>query len=191
MANIVPRRAFWVFLILASLISSLAFGQRGKIIKTATTSIMDPNLDGFISKTTAGFSNDGYNVDEFEIPMFGIPIYGSGEALADNQAGAKCGITDITVDSKGYGVYGVIDNSDNLIFRFRIGTDNPSVEAYTILIDTDGKMGADDPNATANNPGFEIDITLIKNKNKGVYIFNIDGIESCPVALRNYSFNSK
>ncbi len=190
MANIVPRRAFWVFLILASLISSLAFGQRGKIIKTATTSIMDPNLDGFISKTTAGFSNDGYNVDEFEIPMFGIPIYGSGEALADNQAGAKCGITDITVDSKGYGVYGVIDNSDNLIFRFRIGTDNPSVEAYTILIDTDGKMGADDPNATANNPGFEIDITLIKNKNKGVYIFNIDGIESCPVALRNYSFNS-
>lgn len=151
---------------------------------------MDPNHDGFVSLTDLGFSNDGYNVDEFEITMFGIPKVGSGDTLADNQAGPKCGITDITVDSKGYGVYAALDNSDNLIFRFRLGTDNPSVEAYTILIDTDGKMGADDPNATPNNPGFEIDITLIKNSNQGVFIFNIDGIESCPTALANFGFDT-
>ncbi len=181
---------FRILIVLALFAPLLASAQRGKIIKPATTTVMDPNQDGFVSKTTAGFSNDGYNVDEFELPMFGIPISGSGDVLADNQAGAKCGITDITVDSRGYGVYGVLDNSDNLIFRFRLGTDNPSVESYTILIDTDGKMGPDDPNATPNNPGFEIDITLIKNRNKGVYIFNIDGIESCPVALRNYGFDS-
>lgn len=164
--------------------------QRGKIIKSATTPVLDPNGDTFVSQSTLGFSNDGYNVDEFELKMFGIPIVGSGDSLADNQAGAKCGITDITVDSRGYGVYGVIDNNDNLIFRFRLGTDNPSVEAYTILIDTDGKMGPDDPNSTPDNPGFEIDITLIKNRNQGVSIFNIDGIESCPTPLRSYGFDT-
>ncbi len=168
----------------------LVIGQRGKIIKTATTSVMDPNQDGFVSISNLGFSNDGYNVDEFELKMFGIPIVGDGDVLGDNQAGANCGITDITVDNKGYGVYGVIDNANNLIFRFRLGTNNPSVEAYTILIDTDGKMGPDDPNSTPENPGFEIDITLIKNSNKGVYIFDIDGIDSCPTALRNYGFDS-
>ena len=168
----------------------LANAQRGQIIKPATSLVMDPNQDGFVSKTTAGFSNDGYNVDEFEIPMFGIPINGPGDVLADNQVGPKCGITDITVDPKGYGVYGVIDNSDNLIFRFRLGTNNPSVESYTILIDTDGRIGTDDPNSTPNNPGFEIDITLIKNSNQGVFVYNIDGIESCPTALLNYGFDS-
>ena len=154
---------------------------------------MDPDGNGFVSISASGFSAqglNGYYVNEFEIPMFGIPISGSGEALGDNQAGPSCGITDITVDTKGFGVYAVVDNSNNLIFRFRIGTNNPSVEAYTILIDTDRKMGADDPNSTPNNPGFEIDITLIKNSSKGIYIFNIDGIESCPTALKNYSYNS-
>src|SRR5882724_1696871 len=111
-----------ILLAFALLAPVLANAQRGQIIKPATTSVMDPIQDGFVSKTTAGFSNDGYNVDEFEIPMFGIPISGPGDVLADNQVGPKCGITDITVDPKGYGVYGVIDNSDNLIFRFRLGT---------------------------------------------------------------------
>ncbi len=178
-------------LVLSILITPLfTLAQRGKIIRSATTSVMDPNQDGFVSVSNLGFSNDGYNVDEFELKMFGIPIVGDGDVLGDNQAGANCGITDITVDNKGYGVYGVIDNANNLIFRFRLGTNNPSVESYTILIDTDGKMGPDDPNSTPENPGFEIDITLIKNSNKGVYIFDIDGIDSCPTALRNYGFDS-
>ncbi len=167
------------------------FAQRGIITKPAVgNNILDPNQDGYVSATTAGFSNDGYYVDEFEIPMFGIPIVGDGDVLNDNQAGPNCGITDLTVDSQGFSVYGVLDNNGNLIFRFRIGDDNPSVEAYTILIDTDGKIGSDDLNATPDNPGFEIDITLIKNSSKGVYIYNIDGIESCPTPLFNYSFNS-
>lgn len=154
---------------------------------------MDPNQDGFVSIDPTGFSDrgfDAYYVKEFEIPMFGIPIVGSGEALADNQVGAKCGITDITVDSLGFGAYAILDDADNLIFRFRIGTDNPSVEAYTILIDTDGKIGPNDPNATPNNPGFEIDITLIKNNSQGIVLFNIDGIESCPTPIKTYGFNS-
>lgn len=172
-------------------ISTTSFAQRGIITKPAVgNTVMDPNQDGFVSQTTAGFSNDGYYVDEFEIPMFGIPIVGDGDVLNDNQSGPNCGITDLTVDNQGFSVYGVLDNNGNLIFRFRIGDSNPSVEAYTILIDTDGKIGPDDPNATPNNPGFEIDITLIKNASQGVFVYNIDGIQSCPTPEFNYPFSS-
>ena len=79
------------------------FGQRGKIIRTASSTIMDPNRDGFVSKTNSGFSNDGYYVDEFEITMFGIPQIG-GDVTGDN-AGKSCGITDLTPDNKGRSVY--------------------------------------------------------------------------------------
>ncbi|HQQ97380.1 MAG TPA: Ig-like domain-containing protein [Cyclobacteriaceae bacterium] len=189
----VLNRVSRLFTLLLLLIGPVAYGQRGQIIQAATTSVLDPNQDGFVSKTSAGFSNRGSNASylkEFEIPMFGIPIVGAGEAAADNQAGPKCGITDITVDSLGYGAYAVLDAADNMIFRFRLGTNNPSVEAYTILIDTDGKIGPSDPNATPNNPGFEIDITLIKNAQQGVRVFNIDGIESCPTPIKQYGFFS-
>src|SRR5688572_9274212 len=149
---------------------------------------MDPNQDGFISKTNAGFSNDGYNVDEFEITMFGIPKLG-GDVTGDN-IGNNCGITDLIPDNQGYSTYAVRDGANNIIFRFRVGDDNPSVESWTILLDTDGLFGADDPNATADNPGFEIDITLIKRNNAGVYVYNIDGIDDCPGEALNYPIDS-
>lgn len=168
-----------------------ASAQRGRITKpTEGTTVLDPNQDGYVSATAAGFSNDGYYVDEFEIPMFGIPIYADGEVLNDIQAGASCGVTDLTVDSRGFTVYGVMSTSGDLIFRFRIANDKPSVEAYTILIDTDGKIGSDDPNSNAENPGFEIDITLIKNKSKGVFVYDVDGISDCPTPLHSYSYDS-
>jgi len=169
----------------------VSIAQRGKITKpTIGTTVLDPNQDGYVSKTIAGFSNDGYYVDEFETPMFGIPIHANGEVLNDLQAGAACGTTDLTADSNGFTAYGVLSTSGNLIFRFRIANDKPSVEAYTILIDTDKKIGPDDPNANAENPGFEIDITLIKNKSKGVYVYNVDGIDSCPTQQLFYSYDS-
>lgn len=171
------------------LVSSIGFAQsdRGKIIK-AGSSILDPNGDGFVSKTNQGFGFDGYYVDEFEITMFGIPKLG-GDVTGDN-VGNLCGITDLTPDNKGYSVYAVRDNNNNLIFRFRVGDDNPSVEAWTILLDTDGLFGANDQNSTPENPGFEIDITLIKNANKGILVYNIDGIESCPTPLLSYPFST-
>lgn len=168
---------------------NISFAQRGKIISPASTAVLDPNSDGFVSLSTAGFSNDGYNVDEFEIPMFGLPKSADGEVLNDIQAGAKCGTTELTYDNRGFSVYGVLKDG-NLIFRFRVARDQPSVEAYSILIDTDGLVGEDDPNSTPDNPGFEIDITLIKNQTKGIYVYNIDGIESCPGELLRYSLSS-
>lgn len=170
-------------------LANITYAQRGKIITPASTSILDPNGDGFVSISAAGFSNDGYNVDEFEIPMFGLPKSDEGEALNDIQAGAKCGTTELTYDNRGFSVYGVLKNG-SLIFRFRVAKNQPSVEAYSILIDTDGKIGPDDPNSTPDNPGFEIDITMIKNQTKGIYVYNIDGIESCPNELLRYNLNS-
>ncbi|MEQ8303852.1 MAG: Ig-like domain-containing protein [Cyclobacteriaceae bacterium] len=182
------------FITLLALFAGLSFhatAQRGKITKpTIGTTVLDPNQDGYVSQTTAGFSNDGYYVDEFETPMFGIPIFEDGEALNDIQAGAACGTTELTVDSRGFTAYGVLSTNGDLIFRFRIANDKPSVEAYTILIDTDGKIGPDDPNANAENPGFEIDITLVKNKSKGVYVYNVDGIDSCPGDDLFYPYDS-
>ncbi len=171
-----------------TMVFSMGYAQRGKIIRPASTSIMDPNGDGFVSKTAAGFSNDGYYVDEFELKMFGIPKLG-GDVTGDN-IGANCGITDLIPDTKGYSVYAVRDASNNLIFRFRVGDDNASVEAWTILLDTDGLVGADDPNSTPSNPGFEIDITLIKRNNQGVLVYNIDGIDNCPSPLLFYDIDA-
>jgi gliding motility-associated-like protein len=168
---------------------NISYAQRGKIITPASSSVLDPNGDGFVSISPAGFSNDGYNVDEFEIPMFGLPKTAAGEVLNDIQAGANCGTTELTYDNRGFSVYGVLKNGF-LIFRFRVAKDRPSVEAYSVLIDTDGKVGADDPNSTPENPGFEIDITLIKNQTKGIYAYNIDGIESCPTELLRYNLSS-
>ena len=154
-------------------------GQRGKIIRPATptpTSLaMDPNQDRFVSATTSGFSTDGDYVGEFEITMFGIPQVG-GDVAGDN-TGNSCGITDLIPDFKGRSTYAVLDGN-NLIFRFRVGDDNPSVESWTILLDSDGLFGAADPNSTPDNPGFEIDITLIKRNNAGVYVYNINGIDN-------------
>ncbi|SNT40115.1 hypothetical protein SAMN05421640_3792, partial [Ekhidna lutea] len=161
-----------------------ATSQRGKIITTAATSVMDPNGDGYISLDNTGFSNDGYYVDEFEIPMFALPVFGDGDTLNDAQAGGNCGVTDLTVDSTGAAAYAALDDNDNLIFRLRLAEERNSVQAYTILIDTDGKLGATDPNSTGVNAGFEIDITFIKKQ--GIYVYDIDGIDSCPTELLSY-----
>ena len=187
------RKVGYLLVLLTSLFYSRAtYAQtllRGQIIK-AGSSVLDPNNDGFVSQTNAGFSTTtNYWVPEFEIKMFGVPILGSGDVTGDN-TGKSCGITDLIPDTKGFSVYAVKDAANNLIFRFRVGDNNPSVEAWTILLDTDGLFGANDPNATAENPGFEVDISLIKNSNFGVIVYNIDGLSNCSTPLLTYSLDT-
>lgn len=184
------------------IINAATFGQgngngnapkkRGEIIYPVnnTSPILDPNGDGFVSKTTAGFSNRDYNIKEFETPMFGIPKLG-GDVTGDN-IGNDCGITDLIPDSLKYSVYAVrtiYQGAEYLIFRFRVGDDNPSVESWTILLDTDNKIGAAD-NPVGLNPGFEIDITFIKRQNAGIRIYNINGIDGCPNPVLEYPYNT-
>jgi hypothetical protein len=110
-----PRQSPWLLalvLAMSAWVPALA-QQRGEIIKPATLSVMDPNEDGFVSESPTGFTGTGftgYYADEFEFPMFGIPIVGDGEALSDNQAGPACGISDLIVDSLGFGAYAVLKN---------------------------------------------------------------------------------
>jgi len=178
---------FFILLACTMLISPILWAQKGTIIESGDQ-VLDPNLDGFVSLTNAGFAADGYDIDEFEIKMFGVPIFGDGEALNDVQSGQPCGVVDIALDTAGYGIYAAYDNDENLIFRFRLAGDKKSVQSYTILIDTDQLIGAADPNSNAINPGFEIEITLIQKF--GVYIYAIDGQESCPTPLKAYSVDT-
>src|SRR5260221_8098807 len=208
--GIITLRAF----ILCSLETNLLFGQAfpGQILQTASTSVMNPHQNGwvtlvpnFVPPTHNGFDTsvpNYYCVNQFEFFMYGIPQLSTGDVLNDN-VGNSCGITDLIPDTKGYSTYAIRDASNNLIFRFRLGAFNSSVEAYSILIDTDQKFGkvgdpgvtaaTADPNWTPGNPGFEIDITLINNSNGnagGIFVYDIDGIDSCPTPIDTYDYNS-
>ena len=176
-----------ILFLVAILVPNLIFAQTGDVLETGDQ-VLDPNGDGFISLTNAGFDGDGYDVDEFEIKMFGIPIFGDGEALKDVQAGQPCGVSDLALDTAGYALYAGFDSNENLIFRFRVAGDKASVQSYSILIDTDQLMGNEDPNSSSINPGFEAEVTLIHNF--GVYIYDIDGIESCPTPLVVYDVDT-
>ena len=130
------------------LISFSLQAQTGQIIESGDA-VLDPNGDGFVSLDNTGFSGDFLDVDEFEIVMFGVPIIGDGESLGDVQAGQDCGVTDLAVDIEGFAIYGAIDDSENLIFRFRLAGDKPSVQSYSIMIDTDELIGSEDPNSSS------------------------------------------
>ncbi|NNM15259.1 MAG: Ig-like domain-containing protein [Bacteroidia bacterium] len=150
-----------------------------------SSSIFDPNGDGFVSQSSLGFSNDGYDVDEFEITMFPIPSLADGEPISDLASGPTCGFTDISFDTEGESVYAAIDNLDNLLFRYRLSSAAPNAKGYSVLIDTDGLMGSEDPNSTTENPGFEIAITLITKF--GVYIYDVDGLDDCSAEMKVYA----
>src|SRR5258706_10162796 len=194
--------------------SSFAQVYPGQIVQPAATTVMNPHANGYVTlvPTYVPPAHNGFDttaasyklncINQFEFTMYGIPEIGTGDVLKDN-IGAACGITDLIPDKKGYSVYTIRDASNKLIFRFRLGNLNSSVEAYSILIDTDQKFGkvgdpgvtaaTADPNWTPGNPGFEIDITLINNSNGnagGIFVYDIDGIDSCPTPIDTYDYNS-
>jgi gliding motility-associated-like protein len=187
-----------LFLIIALVFAGnflYAQSSRGQIITPAITpNPMDPNGDGFVTLSGQPFSpldpTKNY-VPEFELKMFGLPSLGT-ETSSDNQTGPNCGMSDVMPDINGYSVYAAKDQYNNLIFRFRVGNNENSVQSWHILIDTDQKVGANDPNSTLDNPGFEIDITLVNKDNGGNYgvsVYNVDGLSNCPAPVLNYDLN--
>src|SRR5688572_16309845 len=126
--------------------------------------------------------------------MFGLPKLGAGDVDGDNQTGPGCGNTDLIPDTQGFSVYGAQRTFGGLpyaVFRFRIGEDANSVESWHILLDMDNKFGtgtgpSNDPDATDANPGFELDITLIKRNNPGVFLTNVNGLATCPDNTGHY-----
>ncbi len=176
-----------IYLLFLGIISSfLSSAQtKGFIYKPATTAgalVMDPNSDGYTSATLAGFlTNDR---GESEIPYKALPVLML-EPNSDLRTGPGCGFSDFADNGLQESTYTLLDNNNNLMFRFRLGGTAKNSKGYSILIDTDQKFGNSGPNAdptfTASNPGFEIEICLATNF--GVRLYNVDAGGSNPSVL--------
>lgn len=155
---------------------------------------LNPDGDAYSSKTTSGFTTN--DISESELPFKIVPPTII-EPTGDLATGPSGGFTDIvrTVDNSGFYIY---KDATNIYFRLRIGGIISGSKGYSILIDTDGKIGNTGPAADANfiaptntgngNPGFEYEVVL--RTNFDITVFNVDGTAN-PVALSPvYPLNS-
>jgi hypothetical protein len=154
---------------------------------------LNPNGDGFTSSTTNGFVSS--DITESEIPYKIVPPAFL-EPTSDLMRGPSELYSDLVRQVDGSGFY-VYNDGTNLLFRMRLGNIISGSKGYSVLIDTDGKIGSTgayaDPNyqpATTGvngNPGFELEVVLETNFRVAVY--NVDGT-STPVLLNSYSTNT-
>ncbi|NTW33516.1 MAG: hypothetical protein HGB12_12995 [Bacteroidetes bacterium] len=171
-------------------VASNSFAQTpGLIFDPATNpgdSVLDPNLDGYVSDTDTGFvTNDEI---ESEIPYTSL-VFPADEINNDLCLGPPCGFTDFVQQAVGLedACQQYLDADDNWLFRMRFSGAANNSKSYSILIDTDQKFGLSGPNADTNyltgNPGFEIELLLATNF--GVYIYDVDGTTT-PVLKKSY-----
>ena len=140
---------------------------------------LNPNGDGYSSQTTAGFTTD--DIAQSEVAFKVVPAAIT-EPTGDLSTGPTGGFTDIVTRVDGSGFY-LYKDATNIYFRLRIGGIVSGSKGYSVLIDTDGKMGGSGPYADPNyvapsgtspgNPGFEYEVVLQTNFQVAVY--NIDG----------------
>lgn len=150
---------------------------------------LNPNGDGFSSATTSGFVSS--DITESEILYKIIPPVFL-EPTADLLRGPADLYSDLVRQVDGSGFY-VYNDGSNLLIRLRIGSIVSGSKGYSVLIDTDGKMGntgaSADPNYQAattgvnGNPGFELEVVLETNFRVAVY--NVDGTSS-PALINSY-----
>jgi len=182
------------FVLLSVLLAGLSPGRAsaqtptpGIIFKPATAgtpgrAVLDPNSDGYVSATSAGFTAAAGDVgSQSEIPYRYLPQAISVEPNADLRVGPSNKFTDFADVAGGGNSAGFfVDANGNYMFRFRLGGAAPNSKGYSIAIDTDNKFGFSgpnaDPNAVAGNPGFEMEIMLASNF--GVRLYNLDGTAS-------------
>ena len=155
----------------------------GLIFKSATAgtpgaAVLDPNGDGYVSATVAGFSGTNDLGTASELLYRYLPQRITNEPMSDLRVGPNTKFTDFADVPGGGGTVGFyVDGNSNYMFRFRLGGAAPNSKGYSIAIDTDNKFGFSgpnaDPNAVAGNPGFEMEILLASNF--GVRLYNIDG----------------
>ncbi len=122
---------------------------------------MDPNKDGYVSKTTAGFSGTNDEGAAYsEIPYRPFPAMMS-EPLSDLNSGSSGGHTDLATSqytgTTGSPIAAYFDGT-NLLFRVRIGGQSTASKGYSILIDINNTF-----NGTGENPGFEYEVLLASN----------------------------
>ena len=172
------------------LISSAVSAQSpGLIVRPAGgngITALNPNGNTYSSASTAGFLLD--DILESKIPFKVVPPAIS-EPTGDLATGPDGGFTDIVQYVDGSGFY-LHKDATNIFFRLRIGNIINGSKAYSVLIDTDAKMGTSDPNYVApsgnspGNPGFEYEVVLQTNFQVAVY--NIDGTATPGVPVATY-----
>ncbi|TRX36157.1 gliding motility-associated C-terminal domain-containing protein [Flavobacterium sp. ZT3R18] len=163
----------------------------GVIYQLATGSgitVLDPNGDGYISATNAGFSTDDQVQSEIPYTSLVFPMV---EPNSDLGPGPDCGFTDYVDQGDQDPVQSYLSGSNNWLFRMRMGSTAPNSKSYSVLIDTDGKFGRTGPNADPNysssNPGFEIEIVLATNF--GVFVYDVNSMNCTPVISYNNPLN--
>ncbi|WP_347158155.1 T9SS type A sorting domain-containing protein [Pontibacter chitinilyticus] len=123
--------------------------------------VLDPNKDGYVSKTTAGFSGTNDEGAAYsEIPYRAFPAM-INEPLSDLNTGASGGHTDLATSSytgtSGSPIAAYFDGT-NFLFRVRLGGQSTASKGYSILIDSDNDFTGISP-----NPGFEYEVLLATN----------------------------
>jgi len=154
---------------------------------------LNPNGDGYSSMTTAGYSSN--DITESELAFRVMPAAIS-EPTGDLSTGPSGGFSDIVTRVDGSGFY-LFKDASNIYFRLRIGNIVSGSKGYSVLIDTDNKMGGSGPHADPNyiapsgnsvgNPGFEYEVVFQTNFQVAVY--SIDGTAT-PGAPTTFSLNS-
>ena len=70
-------KVLFLFSFMVILVHDRGYAQTKGFIYQSGSDVLDPDTIGYVSDSTSGFSNDGYDVDEFEIPMFPMVVLGS------------------------------------------------------------------------------------------------------------------
>ncbi|MFY7669066.1 MAG: hypothetical protein ACOVQG_10000, partial [Crocinitomicaceae bacterium] len=145
-------------------VSTIFSQTSGMIVEPATGAaalVLDPNSNGYVSATTAGFLGNDQLVANNELPWQTLIPAGS-EPNSDVQNGPNCGFTDFVESSVG-GIDPVfhLTSGDNWLFRFRMASIAPNAKSYSIMVDIDNLIGpGDDCYIPGVNPGFELEIVL-------------------------------
>ncbi|GEO04508.1 hypothetical protein AAE02nite_21720 [Adhaeribacter aerolatus] len=113
---------------------------------------MDPNLDGYVSKTTGGFITNDVGINYSEIPYRLFPQVGI-EPHSDLKTGGSTNFTDLMKDPW----YAYFDGT-NFMFRVRVGNNSSASKGFSVLIDSDNTFAS-----TGTNPGFEYEVLLATN----------------------------
>jgi hypothetical protein len=159
------QKHFLVALFALFSITSVVYSQTsGMIVEPATGAaalVLDPNSNGYVSATTAGFLGNDQLIANNELPWQTLIPAGS-EPNSDVQNGPNCGFTDFVESSVG-GIDPVfhLTSGGNWLFRFRMASIAPNAKSYSIMVDIDNLIGpGDDCYIPGVNPGFELEIVL-------------------------------
>ncbi|PIQ22896.1 MAG: hypothetical protein COW65_00525 [Cytophagales bacterium CG18_big_fil_WC_8_21_14_2_50_42_9] len=129
-----------------------------------TPQALDPNGDGYVSKTTAGFVGSDIGSAVSEIPYRPLPLFGT-EPLGDIVTGASGSHTDLALPP-----WAMYFDGTNILCRVRVGGTSTASKGFSIFLDTDNSFASPNNPAiptgyAAANPGFEFELLLATNFN--------------------------